>query len=66
MCIGGNLKGSLLQFGKKADVINETKRLIDLCGPGGGYIFSTDVTIDYANRENLEAMFDTALTYGKK
>lgn len=66
VCIGGNLKGSMLQFGKKEDVIAETKRLIDLCGPGGGYIFSTDVTIDAAKRENLEAMFDTALTYGKK
>ena len=66
VCIGGNLSGSMLQFGKKEDVISETKRLIDLCGPGGGYIFSTDVTIDYAKRENLEAMFDTALTYGKK
>jgi len=48
------------------EVVDETKRLIDECAPGGGFIFETAYGIDYAKVENVEAMFDTVRTYGKK
>ncbi|SHJ13230.1 uroporphyrinogen decarboxylase family protein [Parasporobacterium paucivorans] len=64
-CISGNLPIYLLEYGTKQQVIDECKRIIDICAPGGGYIFDTDGSIDNAKRENVEAMFDTVMTYGK-
>jgi uroporphyrinogen-III decarboxylase len=65
-CISGNFPVYLLEHGSKQQVIEKVKKLIDICAPGGGYIFDTNAVIENAKRENLEAMFDTALTYGKK
>lgn len=64
-CLTGNLPIYLLEFGKKQEVIDYCKFLIDTCAPGGGYIFDTDGSIENAKEENLEAMFDTVFTYGK-
>ena len=64
-CITGGFSTNLLDFGTKQQVIDEVKRLIDGCAPGGGYIFSTACGIDYAKPENVEAMVDTVRTYGK-
>jgi hypothetical protein len=36
------------------------------CAAGGGYIFDTGGTVEKVERENIEAMFDTHRTYGKK
>ena len=33
-CIGGNMPTSVLVFGKKEQVIDETRKLIDICAPG--------------------------------
>ena len=65
-CISGNLPIYLLEHGTKQQVIDACKSLIDTCAPGGGYIFDTNGSIDNAKRENIEAMYDTVLTYGKK
>lgn len=65
-CISGNLPIYLLEYGTTEQVINETKRLIDICAPGGGYIFDAGGSLDHVKRENVEAMFDTVMTYGKK
>ena len=65
-CIMGFFPIYLLHYGKKQQVIDEAKRLIDILGPGGGYIFSTGAGFDHAKPENVEAMFDTVKTYGKK
>ena len=64
--ISGNLPMYILEHGTKQQVIDETKKLIDICAPGGGYIFDTNGCIDNAKRENLEAMFETIYTYGQK
>ena len=50
----------------KQEIIDEVKKCIDDGAPGGGYIFKTTSGIDYAKKENVEAMFDTLHTYGKK
>lgn len=65
-CISGGLSAKIMNFGTKQDVIDETKRLIDICAPGGGFIFETACGLDYCSHENVEAMFDTVRTYGKK
>jgi len=64
-CITGLLPIYLLHYGTKQQVIDESKRLIDILGPGGGYIFSTSAGFDHAKPENVEAMFDTVKNYGK-
>jgi len=64
-CISGNLSPTLLEYGRKEDVADYVKFLIDTCAPGGGYIFDTSAVVDNAKRENLEVMFETLETYGK-
>jgi uroporphyrinogen-III decarboxylase len=65
-CIKGNISATMLAFGKKQEVIDKTKWLIDTCAPGGGYIMDSGALIDNALTENIEAVFETCLTYGVK
>ena len=65
-CIAGGFPVSLLHFGTKQEVIDECKRLIDVCAPGGGYIFETSCGFDDAKPENVEAMVQTVKEYGKR
>ena len=65
-CIAGGFPVYLLDYGMKEQVIDEAKRLIDACAPGGGFIFETSCGIDLAKKENLEALRDTVRTYGKR
>ncbi len=64
-CLSGNLPIYLLERGTKQQVVDEVKRLLDICAPGGGYIFDTDACIGDAKEENVEAMFETLELYGK-
>lgn len=65
-CFSGNFPVYLLERGTRQQVVDETKRIIDLCAPGGGYIFDTDKYIENVKRENMEAMFETVRSYGTK
>lgn len=64
-CICGNLSTALLAYGKKERVVEETKRLLDACAPGGGFIMDCSIVLDNANRENMEAWYETTMKYGK-
>ena len=64
-CITGNLPVAMIEFGKKEDVIDATKKLLDDCAQDGGYIFDFDGSLENANPENLDAMFETLDKYGK-
>ena len=64
-CIGGGFSPYLLNNGTREQVVDECKRLLDICAPGGGFVFETAYGMDYAKDENVEAMFDTVRTYGK-
>jgi len=64
-CIMGNLPVALLEFGKKEEVIEQTKKLLDDCMPGGGYIFDFNGSLENSKPENLDAMFETLDKYGK-
>jgi uroporphyrinogen-III decarboxylase len=64
--VSGGFPVYLLDYGTKQEVIDECKRLIDVCAPGGGFIFETSCGMDLAKKENVEAMVDTVRTYGKR
>ena len=64
-CICGNLPTSLLLYGKPHEVVDETRRLMDACAPGGGFVMDCSIVLDHYKEENLDAWFDTTLQYGK-
>jgi hypothetical protein len=64
-CISGGVSIVDLEFGSREKIANRVKYLIDNCAPGGGYMLASSGTIEVAKRENVEAMFETARTYGK-
>jgi uroporphyrinogen-III decarboxylase len=65
VCIMGNLPNSLLATGTVDQVKDHTKKLIDVCGDGGGYIMSASALIDQAKPENIAAWMETSREYGR-
>lgn len=65
-CIAGNVPNTILAFGKKQEVVDYCKWLIDTCAPGGGYMMDTSALLDNAKPENVKAMFETTETYGRR
>ena len=65
-CISGGFPIYLLNYGTPDEVEAECKRLIDICAPGGGFIFEASCGLDYCKRENVETMFRTVKEYGKR
>ena len=62
---GGVDTQGVLPFGTPDEVRDEVKRRIDDFAPGGGFVFATVHNIQaFVPPENIEAAFDTALTYG--
>lgn len=56
----------MLPFGTPAQVADEVKRRIDDLAPGGGFVFAPIHNIQpQVPPENILALFDTALEYGK-
>jgi len=65
-CISGDVPATMLAYGKKEQVVDYCKWLIDTCAPGGGFIMDSGTMIDNAIPENIDAMFETTFTYGKR
>ncbi len=63
-CIMGNLPSTTLEFGSKEEVVDQTRRLLDDCMPGGGYIFDVNSTIENAKPENMDVLYETVEKYG--
>jgi len=63
-CIMGNVPTSLLVTGRPEDVKNHCRKLIEICGPGGGYILTGGAGINEGNPDNLHAMMDASLEFG--
>ena len=63
-CIAGSFSTNLLQFSTPDRVRDEAKKLLDICAPGGGFIFMTSSGLSHVKRENVEAMFETVREYG--
>lgn len=64
-CLSGGMPLYLLEYGTKQEVVDRTKYLIDNCASGGGFLLNSSGSIENAKRENYEAMFETARSYGK-
>jgi len=63
---GGIDTQRVLPFGKPDEVADEVKRRIDDLAPGGGFVFAAVHNIQaFVPPENIVAMFETALEYGK-
>jgi hypothetical protein len=62
----GDVPAVPLMYGKKQEIVDYCKKLIDTCAPGGGFIMDSGTMIDHAKPENIEAMFETTFTYGKR
>ncbi|OGO25952.1 MAG: hypothetical protein A2W33_10870 [Chloroflexi bacterium RBG_16_52_11] len=63
---GGVDTQRVLPFGTPAEVVDEVKRRIDDLAPGGGFVFAAVHNIQaQVPPENILALFDTALDYGK-
>lgn len=63
-CLMGNVPQSLLQMGSPSEVDEYCKKLIQVCGKGGGYILrgATDAIQD-AKPENARAMIESVKKY---
>jgi uroporphyrinogen-III decarboxylase len=63
-CIAGNVPSSLLYTGTPQAVKDYCRRLIEVCGEGGGFILTGGSSIDKGNPDNLRAMMEAAEEYG--
>jgi hypothetical protein len=67
LCLGGGLTTRLLGYGTPEECVEQTKKVIDACAPGGGFILSADkafLSPNDARPENLAAVTEFALNYG--
>ena len=63
-CIAGNLPVSLLCTGTPEQVKEKSRRLIETCAAGGGYILAGSASMNEGNPDNLRAMMAAAKEYG--
>jgi hypothetical protein len=59
-CLYGGISLQLLEFGTKEEVAERVKYLAENCASGGGFILGTAAAVEYAPRENMEALYETA------
>ena len=63
-CIIGNVPTSLIMTGTPQQVKEHCRKLIEVCGKGGGYILAGGAMVDEGDPANLTAMMDAAKEYG--
>ncbi len=63
-CIQGNIPSSLLNLATPEQVTAYCRDLIDVVGPGGGFVLDGGAVIDEAKEENVLAMIRAAKEYG--
>jgi len=59
-CIAGNVPASLLRTGTPRAVKEYCRKLIEVCGKGGGFILTGGASIEKGNPDNLRAMVEAA------
>jgi len=64
VCLMGNVPLNLLQLGSPQDVEEYCRKLIKVCGKGGGFILANGGGIYDAKPENMRAMVDSVKKYG--
>jgi uroporphyrinogen-III decarboxylase len=63
-CLTGNVPTSLMYTGTPEAVKEYCRKLIEVCGKGGGYILTGGAGSAQVKEENLRAMMDAAKEYG--
>src|SRR3990172_4365948 len=64
-CISGNVPASVLATGSPQDVKDYSRRVIELCSEGGGFILAAGTnSVEGSNIDNLRAMAEAAEEYG--
>jgi uroporphyrinogen-III decarboxylase len=64
-CISGNVPASLIATGSPREVKDYSRRLIENCSEGGGFILAAGTnSIEGASIENLRAMVEAVAEYG--
>ena len=63
VCLMGNVPPSLLQVGSPSEVEEYCKKLIKVCGKGGGFILTNGSSIDEAKPRNIRAMIESVKKY---
>jgi Uroporphyrinogen decarboxylase (URO-D) len=63
-CIAGNVPTSLVCTGTPQEVKEYCRKLIEVCGKGGGYILTGGAQVHDAAAGNLRALVDAAKEYG--
>ena len=64
-CISGNVPTSLIITATPQEVKEYCRKLIEVCGKGGGYILAGGAMVDNGNPDNLRAMMAAAKEYGR-
>lgn len=64
-CIAGNVPASLFKQGTPDMLEDYCKKLIESCGPGGGFCLFPGTVIDRANPENIRAFLQCGRKYGR-
>jgi uroporphyrinogen-III decarboxylase len=64
-CLAGNVPSAMLNLGTPTDVTEYCREIIEGCKKGGGFILSNGSFFDEAKAENVKAIVDSALEYGK-
>lgn len=59
-CIEGNVSSALLAAASVDEVEAYCRRLVDVCGPGGGFMMDSSAFLDEARRENVKKMIEVA------
>jgi len=63
-CICGNFPTADLTYGTREQIIEDTKRMLDVCAPGGGFIMNCGIVLDNYKEELLDAWHEATLKYG--
>ena len=66
--IMGGVLTNMLRYGTKQECIDEAKKIVDICAPGGGFIFATErilCTLGDVKLDNLIAVNEFVHDYGK-
>jgi len=64
-CISGNVPASLLATGSPREVKDYSRKIIELCSEGGGFILAAGTnSVEGSNIDNLRAMAEAAEEYG--
>jgi uroporphyrinogen-III decarboxylase len=63
-CIAGNVTAAQLYTQSPEEIKEYCRRLIEVCGKGGGYILSLGSGVDKCDRANLQAIVEAAKEYG--